>query len=105
VGWAVAAVCRRRLSLALNSRRFAALAERGAPRPLLLVSAPVERLADFAAPETLLAVPYGAAPALPAVPEGRALEDAYDDAKQLLDKLANYQIDPDAVAAGLEGAP
>ena len=105
VGWAVAAVCRRRLSLTLNGRRFAALAARGAPRPLLLVSAHPQRLAEFAAPETPLAVPYGAAPALPAAPGGRALEDAYDAAKQLLDKLANYQIDPDAVAARLEGAP
>lgn len=105
VGWALAAVCRRRLSLTLNGRRFAVLAEKGAPRPALIVSVPPGRLAEFAAPETFLAVPYGAAPALPPPPAGRTLEDAYDAAKQLLDKLANYQIDPDAVAAGLEAAP
>ena len=105
VGWAVAAVCRRRLALTLNSRRFAALALKGAPRPLLLVSAPAARLAEFASPETLLAVPYAAATDLPPVPAGRALEDAYDDAKRMLDKPANYQIDLDVIAGELEEAP
>lgn len=105
VGWAVAAVCRRKLSTALNGRRFAALALKGAPRLRLLVSASPERLPELAAPETDLAVPYASAIALPAVPTGRALEDAYDDAKRLLDKLANYQIDLDVIAGELEEAP
>lgn len=105
VGWAVAAVCRRKLSTALNGRRFAGLALKGAPRPRLLLSAPVERLAELTAPETDLAVPYSAAVALPTAPTGRALEDAYDDAKRLLDKLANYQIDLDVIAGELAEAP
>ena len=74
------------------------------PRPRLLVSAPPERLAEFSAPETPLAVRYGAATAPPTAPEGRALEDGYDEAKGLVDKLANYQLDVDAVARGLEEA-
>ncbi|MDE2292587.1 MAG: hypothetical protein KGL53_10940, partial [Elusimicrobia bacterium] len=80
--------------------RFAALARAGAPRPLLLVAAPAERLGDYAAPETALALPYDAAPA--AAPAGRALEEGYDEARRLLDKLANYQIDMDRIAEELE---
>lgn len=105
VGWAVAAVCRRRLSAALNGARFAALAAKGAPRPLLLVSAPADRLGEFAAPETAWAVPFAAAGAVPAPVPGRALEEGYDEAKRLVDKLANYQIDLDAVAGELQEAP
>lgn len=105
VGWAVAAVCRRRLSAALNGARFKALSNKGAPRPRLLVRVPPGRLAEFSAPETDLAVPFAAAVALPAVPGGRVLEEGYDEAKRLLDKLANYQLDLDVVSGELEVQP
>lgn len=100
VGWAVAAVCRRRLATAANGARFAALRAAGAPEPVLLVCTEPARLAEFASPGAVLAVPYGtAARGLPARPEGRALDEGFDEAKRMLDKLANYQLDLDTVAA------
>ncbi len=104
VGTAVAAVCRRRLATAVNGARFKALARRGAPRPVLLVEAAAAKAAEFAAPDTLVAVPYEAAVSLPPLPAGSALDEAYDASKGLLDKLANYQIDLDVIAGELEAA-
>lgn len=104
VGWAVAAVCRRRLATAVNSARFSALKSLGAPDPVLLVCTEPARLGEFSGPGAALAVPYAAASrGLPPRPEGRALEDGYDEAKRLLDKLANYQLDLDTVAAEMAG--
>lgn len=109
VGWAVAAVCRRRISMAGNGARAAALAKKGAPRPGLLVMAPLERLAEFEAPGVALAVPYAAALNLPGGraprPGGTALDTGYDEGKRLCDKLANYQLDLDRIAAELEAGP
>ena len=102
VGWAVAVVCRRRLAMAGNGARLAALAKKGAPRPVLLVTASPARLAEFAAPGVELAVPYAAASDLPPRPEGAALDSGYDEGKRTLDKLANYQLDLDRIAAEIE---
>ncbi|MBI3297883.1 MAG: hypothetical protein HYZ75_06955 [Elusimicrobia bacterium] len=105
VGRAVAAVCRRRLATEANGARLNGLLKKRAPLPVLLVIAEPGRLADCGAPKTAFGVPYAAALALPARPEGKALDDGYDDAKRLLDKLANYQLDLDRIAAELEAAP
>lgn len=106
VGWAVAAVCRRRLATAVNSARFEGLRRLGAAEPVLLVCTTAARLAEFSGPGVAAAVPYAAAEAgLPPRPGGRALDDGYDEAKRLLDKLANYQLDLDTVAAEMGERP
>ncbi len=113
VGVSLARLMLRRLQTALNSSRFALLKENGAKPPRLLID-----LAETAPSGIEVARRYAAECAHPDAafllsprqlpmfegwePTGPGLGDGFADAKFMVDKLANYQIDLNRVAEDLE---
>ncbi|PIP82834.1 MAG: hypothetical protein CO113_10290 [Elusimicrobia bacterium CG_4_9_14_3_um_filter_62_55] len=104
VGHSLARVAFRRLQTALNGERFARL---GAAAPRLLIDClgadPAAAIAALHHDDAVFLV--GArrrAEAEAARPCGPGLERGFAEAKQTLDKLANYQIDLGAIGAELE---
>ena len=113
IGVAVARMAFRVLGTTLNSARFSGLKEKGGQAPRLLIDlvevAPhgVEATRRYAAecrhPDAAFLLSPRQLPMLEDwEPAGPGLGDDYAEAKGKVDKLANYQIDLNRVAADLE---